>query len=457
MIMWTSIRQQKGFGRLLLGRSVLMPSRVVIAGFIIGMFGACAERRAEPPTATYSSVAAVASANYTVLAAAERVDQSAARVETARAALLPKLALNGSYADSDNDNLGASNSSGSTDTERVVGFRAAVPLFRGFSNLNAVRGAEAERQASEQSFLFRRDEIVVTLVSVIAEVVRDEKAVGIHKSEIADINRFLKEARQRRNAGATSETDLNQIRTRLAAAQAELSQARATLQSSMARRASILRDAGLDSLAILDVKPFLPVSIDEAIETAVANNSSLRELSLRQEATRRNIQVAEGAFLPSVDFSVTGEHNPDRNVTSGLGNEDDLEFRIDINMPLFDGGARRAETLATGSAYREANYVYLNAQRELIATVQSIWARSNAAREVTRYAESRVTAARQAFSGVREGRRIGARSVQNELDARKDVLDAELSLHEARFNQLVAHHQLLLQTGQIITVYGLTD
>ena len=379
--------------------------RIVVVISLVAAVGACVERRAADTSGAYSPVAASIVQHPSVLAAEERVTQSSARAAGIRAAMFPTINVTGSYVDSNNDNSTTSSTTTASDPEKTVGFRAAMPLFRGFSNLNATRGALADVQAAQQSYLYTRDETVVRLVTAIAEVARDQQTVKIRQTELSDLNKFLAEARNRRNAGAASETDLHQIRTRLATARSELARANAAFQSSQAKRTSLEHEARLGPMAIMETEDFLPATLEEAVEAAIANNAILQELTWKKEAARRNVQVAQGAFLPSVDMSVTGEHDPDEIVTTGsTADQYDLEFRIDVNFPLFDGGARVAETRQTRSAYRESDYAYLAARRDLIAAVQSDWARAQAAGEITRFAVIRVEAARDAFKGVREGR-----------------------------------------------------
>ena len=422
--------------------------RAAIAILAIGTLTACADSRARRAEATNSTITGSVATNPDVLAASERLNQSSARVDAARSAMFPTLDLNAGIGVTSDDN------SGSDDTQRSVGFRIAMPLFNGFSNLNSIRGAEAENRAAEQSYDFTRDKAVVDLVSSIAEVERDQKAVGIRETELAGLSRFLSEARQRQTAGIISATDVHQIETQLEATRASLSQARAALLTSRARRISLAGVSGLGNLSVFDIGSFLPASEAEAIARAVANNASLKESAWRQEAASRQVGVAQGAFLPNADFSVNGDHNPDRTIAAGIPDQDDLELRIDITIPLFDGGARRAEVAFARSAFRESGYIYQAARRDLVLTIQSIWARTQAAREITRFAERRLDSSRHAFTGVRDGRRIGARSVRDELEARRDVQDAELSLYDARYTEIVAQHQLLLQMGNANAVYG---
>ncbi len=429
-------------------RGLRFTVRTAIAVVAIGTLTACADSRARRAEVANPTITGSVALNPDVLAANERLNQSAARVDAARSALFPTLDLNAGVGVNPED------SSGSDDTQRSIGFRIAMPLFNGFSNLNSVRGARAEMQAAEQSYDFTRDEAIVDLVSAIAEVERDQKAVGIRETEFAGLNRFLNEARQRQTAGIISATDVHQIETQLEAIRTNLSQARAVLQTSRARRTSLAGVSGLGDISILDIGSFLPASKAEAIAAAVANNASLKESGWRQEAASQQIGVAEGAFLPNADFSVNGDHNPDRNVAAGISDQDDLELRIDISIPLFDGGGRRADVALARSAFRESSYLYQAARRDLVLTVQNIWAQTQAAREITRFSESRLASARDAFTGVRDGRRIGARSVRDELEARNDVQAAELSLYDARYTEIVAQHQLLLQMGIANAVYG---
>ena len=397
-----------------------------------------------------SSISVTAASDPEVLAASEVVRQSDARVSTARAEILPSLSVNGGFVGGDD---GSANSG---DVDETVGFRASVPVFRGFSGINGVRQAQAERTAAAHVYDASLETAIVRLVTAIAEVERDRRTVQARASELAGLNDFLRESRQRMAAGSVSGADVEQIKVQVAETEAALAQARANLSGSEARRASLLRDIGLGDLAVQDVGPALPASEQEAIRIAVADNPTLQEARWRAEAGRHGVQSAFGALAPAADFSVVGKHG--QGSSDGLGgDDDDLEFRFDIQLPLFDGGARLADVRARESTYRELSHRYHAAHRDLIADVRGAWARHVAAAEIVRISIVRQTAARRALNGVREARRIGARSTTDELDARRDSLNAAVAVADARLEQIASSHQLLLAIGRIRFAYNISN
>lgn len=416
------------------------------------LISACANRETTSSHDIVSSISGTTISDPVVQAAAERVEQSDARVIGARAALLPTIDGVAEYNSTHNDSTGVGSESNS---EKTIGVSGSMPLFRGFANINRLRSAGAGRRAAEHSYVFTRDDVLVQIVTAIAEVERDQQALNIRRTELRGLNNFLGEARQRLTAGATSQTDINQIRTRIAATQAGLAQSEATLQASRARRDSLIQGAELSDLEFADLGPYLPASQAEAVEIAISSNSNLDNLASQQDAAKYNVSAAQGAFLPTVDLSVIGEHDPDGNATTGLTARDSVETRINLRIPLYDGGARRAQLNENESIFRERRFNYEAARRDLAANVHGLWARTEAARQVKRFASAQLDAARKALVGVREGRRIGARTVDNELGARQDVLDAELALYSARLDEIAAEHQLVLQLGRIGPAYGL--
>jgi outer membrane protein TolC len=435
----------KGTG---LPRSLQAPVCLICIGMVVGLT-ACSTGPRNAASYTGSTITSAVVNDPEVLAASEGVAQADARLDGARAEMLPSVSLNASLVSED------PNAGSSRDVEDSLGFRASLPLFRGFGTLNGMHQARAEQSAAGSGYDTALASAVVRLVNAMAQVDRDRQVVAVREQELVSLRTFLRESQQRRSSGIISGADVDQIRVQVAEVEAELAQSQGALRGSEARQASLLGSIDFDLVDVQDVAAFLPASEAEAIQTAVAENPVLAEAHWRAEAARRGVQVAMASLAPSADFSIVGEQ-----ANGGILSDSDdldLEFRVDVEVPLFNGGRRLADIRESQSVHRELGHRYQAAHRDVIADVQGAWARYVAAETVERVSNERLTAARRALTATREARRIGARTITNELDARRDALNAQVAVADAALEIIVASHDLLLQTGRINLAYNLSD
>lgn len=441
--------QKQKSDRVLLGNgSVYAPVRLAWVSVLVGLT-ACSTGPNNSGPYTGSTIATTVVSDPEVLAASEVVAQADARLDGARAEMLPTLSLNASLVSQEP----AAGSSRSVD--ETVGFRASMPLFRGLGTLNGVRQVRAEQSAAGSGYDTAFASATVRLVSAIAQVDRDRQVVEVRQQELASLRTFLQELRERRSSGIISNADVDQIRVQVAEVEAELAQSLGSLQANEASRASLLGDVGVNHVDLQDVSPFLPASENEAIQVALAENPVLAEAHWRTEAARRGVQVAMASLAPTADLAIVGEQ--ESGDLSAGGDNLDLEFRVDVQVPLFSGGRRIADVRESQSLHRELGHRYQAAYRDLIAGVQSAWARHAAAGNVGRVSGERLSAARRALAATREARRIGARTIANELDARRDALRAEVAVADAALETILASHDLLLQIGRVNLAYNISN
>ncbi len=387
----------------------------------------------------------------TTRAAEERLAAAEGALISARAGMLPQVALTAEATEYQDEDASAA----PRESQTSLGVDVSLPLFDGMRNVNEFRRAGALVDAEDEALRGARAGLIVEIVSAVALVERSGEGVSAWQEHLQNMHAFLREQRARLRAGDVSETEIEQIRGRIARAEAELAQSRAARAEAEARLASLMRDMSGPPPKPLNLRAHIPSSQQETVTIALAENPQILEADARQNAAERGVDVARGAFFPDVTFSVDMNETDDRYIAGGSNLDRDVDFSVGLSMPLFDGGKRYGELRARRAVYREHQFTAEAIRRRVEADAIGLWGKARAATRATTFAKDRLARARLALKGVQRARRIGARRTEDELDAHLELTQARVFLAGTRYDAIVFSHQLLSTLGRLEKAYGL--
>lgn len=207
---------------------------------------------------------------------------------------------------------------------------------------------------------------------------------------------------------------------------------------------------GFDVPAVPSTLGSEPLTADEAVRVALANNPLLRaELGRRNAARARNDQ-AQAGMLPRINLNYSGTDARvlrGDDVTPGGG----LGFRSNgsatLTQLLFDFGRARALARQQSSLARAANFAYDSTTNELALSVRRSFYGFSRAQSVERASEANLANrnTQLALAQARLDSGLGAPS--DLLRAKNSVAEATLALSNARAATITARFALALDLG----------
>lgn len=320
--------------------------------------------------------------------------------------------------------------------------------------MHGAQAAQYATQAENEAVRRSVDRTIVELAVQKAGLERALKTEKIRSEHKSQLNTFFGRQKRRFDAGDVSATELEIIRARVKFVESELVRLGSEIASHRAKLHALAGAMAVSEVELVDLSRFVPPSEQQATAIAVARNPALREAEWRQNAASQNVSKAEKSLLPdlSVSFntSQSGTSYTDSSSASGNGSN----VRVDLRVPLFDGGRRLAELSIEKSRLREQVYTAQAQKRSTESDVSGQWQGVMAAREMQSLADSRVERNRRALSGILEGESVGARSVDQVLDAYENLTDAKIALIDAQAQLIVRSHELLATLGFLGEAYG---
>ncbi len=386
----------------------------------------------------------------TALAAKERLLQARERETIARADFLPEVSLTASETAYAQDVT--------TTTPRSSGQNLAlsvsISLSRAFAGASGAKAAHFATQAQGEALRRSVDQTIIELAvekTGLERTIRTEQVRVEHKKQL---NMFLGRQTQRYEAGQISATELEIIRARIKFVESELVRLRTERASHTAKLRALAGDIALDEINLVDLSPFVPVSEQQATAVAVSRNPTLREAEWLQNAASQNVNKTERGLLPdlSLSFNSSLYNNHYSTSTSTTGNESNV--RLDLRVPLFDGGRKLAELKLAKSQLREQTYIAQAQKRSTQSDVSWQWQGVMAAREIQTLAASRVEINQNVLSDTLKAERVGVRSDNQVLDAFESLTESRIALLDAQSQVIIHNHELISTIGILSEAYG---
>jgi outer membrane protein len=334
----------------------------------------------------------------------------------------------------------------STPRTLAIAFRQNV--FDGFRTYNAVRGAEAIVEAGREDLRGAEQSVLLNAATAYAHVVRDQSIVYLRQAAIRGYERQLEAVRRRFQAGSISQSDVFQTQTALASAEADLSIAQGTLDSSRAQFAQYIGHRPGTLRKPAPAIRLIPASLSEASAAAGSENPGILAAIFRERAQEHQVKQVKGQLLPSLSLDATyGKTAQESNPYLKYG-EDTRVLGV-LSVPLYEGGSVSAQirgAIETQSQLREQIDEARERARERVATA---WGLYLAARGNIAAGRKAVRAARLALSSIREEYALGQKGTSDVIGAEQTCLNVQVALVSYHSDIVVATYSILEAMGRL--------
>ncbi|TDV67729.1 efflux transporter outer membrane subunit [Pseudomonas sp. LP_7_YM] len=235
---------------------------------------------------------------------------------------------------------------------------------------NQVAAGDAQAQAGTDDLAVARLSLQRQLATLYIQARGLDAQSRILKTSLDDYTQALQLTRDRYEGKIASELDLTRAQSQLAEAQAQLDDVKAQSDLSEHAIAELVGVLPSDFALVHDAQPLKLPDIPQALPGSVLQQRpDIAAAERRVFAANANIGVAKAAWYP--DFSLTGLLGGQ---TGGSGNLLAAANRYWalgplVNLPIFDGGRRRANERQARAEFEEAAAQYhsqvLKAVREV--------------------------------------------------------------------------------------------
>lgn len=332
---------------------------------------------------------------------------------------------------------------------------AQMTLFDWGRNQLSIDIAKEQVLATRESLVAVEQDVLLGAVRAFLDVRSAEQQVALQENSVTVLTRERQAAQDRFDVGEITSTDVALAEAQLAASRAGRAAAQGQLEIAReSYRAAVGRAPGR-----LDAPPPLPkrpASLGTAQDTARNSHPAIRQSKRTVAAAELGVAAAAAERNPTITGNValgTSRSSGDSIALGSRVTQDPSSLRagVQASQTLYSGGRLPAAHRRAMAQRDSARSVLLNVSRQVDQSVAVAWANIDVARAQIGAIEEQISAAQQAYEGVREEAMLGARTTLDVLDAEQNLLQARADKITAEANLQLAHYQLLASMG-LLTV-----
>jgi len=316
-------------------------------------------------------------------------------------------------------------------------------LFDGGASQLSQKAAQETVLSTRQSLVDIEQQVLFSAVQAYVSVLLQQDTVSLRSNNLRLLQEELRAAQDRFDVGEVTRTDVALAQSRVAAAQASLTESRGDLLTAQAVYIEVVghADGGLAG------QPNLPqraASLQSATAVAVRNHPALLAQQHAVKAAELTAQSTAKSLGPSVSFSANATHSE---TWGGSGGADTSGASLTLSQPIYAGGAIASSARASVAQSDAQKGALITVQRSVVQFVSQAYVVLETSRASLVSSNERVRAAQVAFDGIREEATLGARTTLDVLQSEQELLDAQTSRVQARASQVIAAYGLLSSQG----------
>jgi outer membrane protein len=332
-----------------------------------------------------------------------------------------------------------------------------------WSNWETLRKANKQVAQAEADYRAAEEDLIQRVATAYFNVLSAQDTLEAQEAALEAISRQLDQANQRFDVGLIAITDVKEAQAQRDSEAAAVIDAKRQLASNEQALREItyqeytsLAKPGDD----LPLKPPQPADPEQWVSTSMEQNLSLVSSRIAADIARDTVGIARGGHYPTLDLGGTrSQINQTVDDTLGFGGPPSRvdyptvtgtrSIQLQVTVPIFSGGL-------TQSQVRQAQYLWIAAKEHMtqVSRQTEHLARDSYSGVISEVA--RVQALRQglesaqvALKATEAGYDVGTRTAVEVLISRQNLVQAQTSYSQARYDYILDIITLRLAAGTL--------
>lgn len=375
---------------------------------------------------------------------AERVKDKAVSV------LLPRLSVFGSYSKYSEDKQLSTGSVIQPGDSTSWGLRLDQSFSISGREITALNISKENIEKSRYELRAVQEAYLFNVALAYYDVLRAHKAVEIAKSNLDRLAKHRDVAAIRLRIGEVTKTDLLRAEAELSRARAELVKSENNLRLAKAILARVVGISGdFDIKEEVGSKEDTADNLDSLKQTAYAERAEMKSSELHKRIAEEQLKYARGAYWPTI--SIEGVYSrKEETPASAFLIEESLYVGLRLNLPLFEGGLRKAEVAEAEARKRQSELIYDDLKKTIGIEVENAYLDFQTQKGILKSLQDQVTYATDNYKYLSRQYQFGIASSIDVIDANTLLITAERQLADAAYNYRLALIRLQRVTGQML-------
>ncbi|MBQ4889322.1 TolC family outer membrane protein [Shewanella sp. MMG014] len=336
-----------------------------------------------------------------------------------------------------------------TDLNRTeLGVKVSQLLFDGFRTTSEIDRLEFEQEAERFGLISEAENLSLDVATVYLNLMLSNRVVGLAERNIVEHEDILKDIILRQAKGLSSESDVAQVKARVATSQSGYLAARNEQMDLQARYYDLV---GQLPTELHDAKPdfnYVPTTLKLALEQAVKNHPEIDAAINDTQAASSQYEREKSDYWPKLSIELQANKND--NIGGIEGPDEDARAMLMLSYDLYNGGSTNDRAEAAAWQVQQAKSIRQQTEKQVIEGTRLAWNAYEFVGQQRKFYQVNVDQAVQAEQGYQRQFELGRRSLLDVLDAKVEVYLARKNYLSAYYNYHIASYRLINATGQLI-------
>ncbi len=321
---------------------------------------------------------------------------------------------------------------------------ASQPLLQ-IDTFYALGQADSLIKQSGAQLISATQQVLLDAITRYLDVVRDREILMLSRSNVSVLKQQLEATKERFELGEATKTDLAQSEARLSRAESDAIQAMGTLAITESSFARIVGFKPSTDFVYPQQVPAIPDNMEAIISASLEQNPNLLTAKYGEQAADDAVGVNTARLLPTADL----QGSMSRSAGSFLGNFDTDQLIVNVDIPLYQGGADYSRIREAKIVKNQRRYETLDATNQAREQAITAWENYQTTLVAIEAQKTNIKAAEIALDGVKQEQLYGSRTVLDVLDAEQELFAARVNMERSERNLLVALYSILNVIGQL--------
>tara|TARA_R110002124_G_scaffold277874_4_gene449514 strand:+ start:2420 stop:3739 length:1320 start_codon:yes stop_codon:yes gene_type:complete len=321
-------------------------------------------------------------------------------------------------------------------------------LYDGSLTKNEVERQKARTDSRAHSVYSVAENTALEATEAYLNVLRRQKLVELAQTNLESHLRTHDQITLRSERGVGRRADMDQSLGRLALAETNLMAEQSNLRDAETNYLRVVGEAPSSLSQPPSPEPFLPMTVEEAVNIAIQNHPTLRSAQADVASANAQHDVTKAAFLPRVDFEL-GTRN-DHDIDGVRGTDKDVTAMFRLRYNLLNGGKDKARREETAFLINQAAEIRNNTHRQVEQSVRLSWNALETVRRQMSYFEEYAASAEKTRDAYQQQFNFGQRTLLDLLDSENELFRARIALTNAQYDEIFTMYRVLNSIGLLL-------
>lgn len=390
----------------------------------------------------------VLSTNPTVLERLKNYNATKEDITAAKSGYLPKLDL--SIGVGKEDGKRAPNSTPFDYSVYQNSLTLSQNIFKGFETQSRVSQQENRTVSAAYSYIEKVNQTSFETLNAYIEVMKNRELLSTQKENVEINTEIFNKVQKLYDAGLTTLSEVNKIKSALALAKANYVVQENTLLDAEHNMQKLLgHSIDANSMTRPTDEVALPLNVKEAEEFAKENNPSLLVSKYNIKLANATYEEKKSPYYPSVDLEIS--QNLNKNLSGIEGKYENLRAMAYLKYNFFNGFADESAKQKSISTINQEMQIKNRLERDVTERVNLSWSAHEKLTEQLGHLNEYKEFSLQTLTLYSKEYDLGRRSLLDLLSAQNDFIAAKAQIISSQYNMLFAKYRILDAMGTLVT------